>query len=102
MGLTGQTPIHTHKISKAYRVLNENTGAALRATIIIDPEGTIVTKLVYPLEVGRNVYEIMRIIEGLQYSKSTGEGVPANWVPGQPGMVRSTQFIGRILREKDL
>ncbi|KSU62879.1 alkyl hydroperoxide reductase [[Bacillus] enclensis] len=86
----------THQISKTYRVLNEKTGATLRATIIINPEGMIVTKLVNPLEVGRNVYEILRIIEGLQYNRRIGKGVPANWVPGQPGISRDPKNIGKI------
>jgi NADH-dependent peroxiredoxin subunit C len=86
----------THHISQAYRVLNEKTGATFRATIIIDPEGTIVSKFVNPPEVGRNVYEILRIIQGIQYSRRTGEGVPANWVPGQSGIIRDPKYIGRI------
>jgi NADH-dependent peroxiredoxin subunit C len=86
----------THQISKAYRVLNEKTGATYRATIIVDPEGTIVSKLVYPLEVGRNVYEILRLLQALQYNSKTGEGVPANWMVNQPGIARNTKFIGRI------
>ncbi|QTC43850.1 peroxiredoxin [Bacillus sp. V3] len=86
----------TLQISNTYRVLNEKTGATLRATIIINPEGMIVTKLVNPLEVGRNVYEILRIIEGLQYNRRTGKGVPANWVPGQPGISRDPKNIGKI------
>jgi NADH-dependent peroxiredoxin subunit C len=86
----------THNISRAYRVLNPKTGATFRATLIIDPEGMIVTKLVNPLEVGRNVYEILRLLSGIQYGRQTGEGVPANWVPGQPGIKRDPQFIGKI------
>ena len=86
----------THQISKAYRVLNEKTGATFRATVIVDPEGTIVSKLVNPQEVGRNVYEILRIIQGIQYSRRTGEGVPANWVPSQPGITRDPKYIGKI------
>ena len=86
----------THQISKAYRVLNEKTGATFRATIIIDPEGNIAAKFVNPPEVGRNVYEILRVIQGIQYGRRTGEGVPANWVPGQPGIIRDPNYIGRI------
>lgn len=86
----------THQISKAYRVLNPKTGATFRATVIIDPEGMIVTKLVNPLEVGRNVYEILRLLAGIQYGRQTGEGVPANWVPGQPGIIRDPKMIGKI------
>lgn len=86
----------TQQISKAYRVLNEKIGAAFRATIIVDPEGVIVTKWVNPLEVGRNVYEILRLIQGIQYGRRTGEGVPANWTPGQAGIIRDPKLIGRI------
>lgn len=85
-----------HEICRAYRVLNGKAGAALRATVILDPEGKIVTKFVNPLEVGRNVYEILRVIQGIQYSRRTGEGIPANWVPGKPGIVRDPKYIGRI------
>lgn len=77
-------------------MLNEKTGASYRATIIIDPEGMIISKFINPSNVGRNVYEIVRIIQGLQYNKKTGEAVPANWVPGQPGIARDPRYIGRI------
>jgi peroxiredoxin (alkyl hydroperoxide reductase subunit C) len=86
----------THKISMAYRVLNANAGTTYRATIIINPEGTIETKLVNPLEVGRNIHEILRLIQALQHNRITGEGVPANWTPGQRGIMRNPQYIGRI------
>lgn len=86
----------TQQISKVYRVLDEKTGAAFRATIIIDPEGTIVSKIVNPPDVGRNVYEMVRIIQGLQHNRKTGETVPANWVPGHSGLTRDMRYIGRI------
>ncbi|KAA0545262.1 redoxin domain-containing protein [Bacillus sp. BGMRC 2118] len=86
----------THNISKTYRVLNEKTGATFRATIIIDPEGIIVSRFINPPEVGRNVYEILRVVQGIQYGRRTGEGVPANWVPGQQGIRRNPDYIGRI------
>jgi NADH-dependent peroxiredoxin subunit C len=86
----------TQKISKAYNVLNEKTGAAFRATIIIDPEGIIVSKLINPSEVGRNVYEILRILQGIQYNRETGEAIPANWIPGNPGIIRDADMWGKI------
>lgn len=86
----------THKISKAYRVLNEKVGAAYRATVIVNPEGIIESKSVYPLEVGRNIHEIVRLIQGIQYERETGEVVPANWVPGQRWVKRDSRYIGRI------
>ncbi|SEA04657.1 peroxiredoxin (alkyl hydroperoxide reductase subunit C) [Thalassobacillus cyri] len=86
----------THSISKAYRAFNPKTGAAFRVTTIIDPEGIIAAKLVNPPEVGRIVPEILRLIQGIQYGRRTGEGVPANWVPGQPGIKRDLSMIGKI------
>lgn len=85
-----------HFISRAYRVLDETAGAALRATVIVSPEGIIVSKLIYPAEVGRNTHEIVRLLQGIQYGRQTGLGVPANWVPGMPGIPRRTENIGRI------
>lgn len=84
------------EISRSYRALNEKAGAAFRVTVIIDPEGTIVSKLVNPLVVGRNAYEILRLIQGIQYAEKTGEGVPANWLPGQPGIKMNSRSIGKI------
>ncbi|MBM7662731.1 peroxiredoxin (alkyl hydroperoxide reductase subunit C) [Bacillus mesophilus] len=86
----------TQEISKAYRVLDERTGAAYRATIIVDPEGVILSKLVNPPEVGRNIYEILRLIQGIQHRRRTGEVVPANWSLGQQGIKRNSRYIGRI------
>lgn len=85
-----------HQISKTYGVLDEESGAAYRATFFIDPEGTVVSKLIYPREVGRNIYEHIRIIQGLQYGRESGLGIPANWVPGMPGIVRDFRFVGKI------
>lgn len=84
------------EISRAYRVLNEESGAAFRASFFIDPEQIILAKFIYPREVGRNLGEHIRLLKGLQYAKKTGEGLPANWVPGEPGIVRDPQKIGHI------
>lgn len=84
------------RISRAYRVLDEESGAPYRATIVIDPEGKIVSKTIYPVEVGRNAYEILRLMQAIITGKETGMGMPANWVPGMPGLKRSVRGIGRV------
>jgi len=85
-----------HAISKAYGVLDEKSGATYRATFIIDPDGIVVSKLIYPKEVGRNIDEIIRLIEGIQYGRMTGLGIPANWQPGDPALNRDFRWVGRI------
>lgn len=86
----------TQSISRVYGVLNPDTGAAWRATVIVDPEGRAQTYIIYPAQVGRSALEIVRILEGLQFHRSTGLGVPANWQPGQPGLEREFRLAGTM------
>jgi alkyl hydroperoxide reductase subunit AhpC len=84
----------TQQISRAYRVLDPAIGASFRATIIIDPEGTIVSQTVYPDDVGRNIDELKRMIKALRYSKQQKRATPANWQPGESGIRRDHDRIG--------
>jgi alkyl hydroperoxide reductase subunit AhpC len=68
----------THRVSRAYDVLIEDKGIALRGTVIIDPEGIIRYYGVHDLPTGRSVDEILRTLHALQ----TGELCPVNWKPG--------------------
>jgi len=83
------------RMSRAYRVLDEHSGAAVRATVVVDPKGIIASKTVYPKEVGRNLHELVRLFEAIQYNQQTGLGVPANWTPGQPGIRRDIANAGK-------
>ncbi|PLR87062.1 alkyl hydroperoxide reductase [Bacillus sp. V33-4] len=86
----------TQEISRAYRVLDEQTGESFRATFIISPEQIIFAKHIYPKEIGRNIPEIVRLIQGIQFAQQTGQGVPANWLPGNKGIQHNDDEIGRI------
>ncbi len=66
-------------LSEELGILEPENKIAYRATFIIDPEGTIQHASVNGLNVGRNVNEIIRILDALQ----TGELTPCDWVPGQ-------------------
>ncbi len=83
------------EISRAYGVWGPSTGAAFRASFIIDPHGRIRYYSVYPREVARNVWEVVRTLEGIQYGEATGEGVPAGWEPGMPGIKRDFSKVGQ-------
>lgn len=75
-------------ISEDYGVLVNDTsdelyGAALRGLFIIDGSGKVRSVQINDEQVGRNVEETKRILQGFQYADShAGEGCPANWVPG--------------------
>lgn len=85
----------TQEISRKYGVLNEKEGFAYRGAFIIDPNGNIQAYLVNPQPVGRNINEILRIIQGLQYNRRTELGVPANWQPGERGIPVGWDYVGK-------
>lgn len=85
-----------HEISRAYRVLDGHSGASFRASFFIDEKRIIRAKFIYPREVGRNLNEHIRLLKGLQHASQTGQGVPANWKPGDPGIKRDPNMIGKI------
>lgn len=69
----------SHRISRDYGVLMEDKGISLRGAFIIDPEGNLRSYVVNDLSVGRNVDEIVRLLQAFQ----TGELCPVGWNPGQ-------------------
>lgn len=67
------------ELSTALGVLHKQDGVPLRATFLVDPEGIIRYVSVNDLSVGRNVDEVLRVLDALQ----TDELCPCNWQPGQ-------------------
>jgi peroxiredoxin (alkyl hydroperoxide reductase subunit C) len=72
------------KVSKLYGMLqpNESETAAVRAVFFIDPSKKIRLVMYYPLNVGRNMDEILRVLEGLQVSDANKVALPLNWKKG--------------------
>lgn len=72
---------NTGKVATLYGMLHpEAKGTqAVRAVFIIDPSGVIRTILYYPLSVGRNMDEILRVVKALQTSDREDVAIPANW-----------------------
>ncbi|WP_416956095.1 peroxiredoxin [Streptomyces sp. Agncl-13] len=73
------------RVSHAYGMLHPNTSgtAAVRAVFVIDPEQTVRAVLYYPLNAGRMIPEILRLVDALQTSDRDGVSCPANWHPGE-------------------
>lgn len=69
----------TKDVSRAYNVLIEEEGIALRGLFIIDPDGVLQYQVVNSLNIGRSVDETLRVLQALQ----TGGLCQANWRPGQ-------------------
>ena len=69
----------SHRISRDYGILIEEKGISLRGVFIIDPEGNLKSYAVNDLAVGRNVDEVLRLVQAF----SSGELCPVGWTPGQ-------------------
>lgn len=68
-----------HRLASDFGVLNRDKGIAYRGIFLIDPEGIVRWMAVHDLSVGRNVEEVLRVLDALQ----TDELCPCNWKPGQ-------------------
>jgi peroxiredoxin 2/4 len=77
------------KVAKLYGMLqpNESETAAVRAVFFIDPKGTIRLIMYYPLNVGRSMHEIKRVLLALQTSDANKVAIPLNWEPGDKVIV---------------
>ena len=77
------------KIARAYGMVHEAVSdtATVRAVFAIDPKGVIRAILYYPMSLGRNVDELVRIFTALQTADKNAVSTPANWKPGDPVVV---------------
>jgi len=73
-------------ISRKYGVLLEKPGIALRGLFIIDREGKLRHITINDLPLGRNVDEMLRVVDAIQFNEKNGEVCPANWKKGEDGM----------------
>lgn len=89
----------THAICQAYGVEHPVAGIALRAAFIIDRNGVVQSQMVNNLPLGRNVDELLRVIDALQFSEAHGEVCPAGWKKGDAGMKASPQGVAAYLAE---
>ena len=73
------------KVSKLYGMLqpNESETAAVRAVFFIDPSRKIRLIMYYPMNVGRNMDEIIRALEALQFAEEHKVALPLNWKKGE-------------------
>ena len=73
------------KIARLYDMIHpdESETAAVRSVFIIDPQNRIRLTMTYPMSVGRNFDEILRVVDSLQTGDRAGIATPANWKPGE-------------------
>jgi peroxiredoxin (alkyl hydroperoxide reductase subunit C) len=86
------------KVSKLFGMLmpNESETAAVRAVFFIDPEQKIRLIMYYPLNVGRNMDEILRALKALQFSDKHKVAMPLNWQPGEKVIVPPPKTLAEL------
>ncbi len=89
----------TGVVTRAFGVMIEDEGIALRGRFLVNPDGIVVAQEVQAPSVGRSVLEFIRQIQAWQHAYKTGEVCPANWKPGQKTLPVNTdveKMTGRV------
>jgi len=87
-----------HDICRSYDVETAD-GVAFRGAFIIDKAGDVRSQLVNDLPLGRNIDELIRLVEALQFTDEHGEVCPAGWNKGDKGMDASPDGVAAYLAE---
>ena len=88
-----------HEICNAYDVEHPEAGIAFRASFLIDEEGMVRHQVVNDLPLGRNVDEMLRMVDALNFHEEHGEVCPAGWTTGDAGMKDTTAGVAEYLSE---
>lgn len=87
------------KIAQQYDVLHTDN-IAYRALFLIDKDGIVRHQSINDLPLGRNVDEVLRLLEALQHVEEYGEVCPANWNKTQPAIQTTQESVGNYLSKK--
>jgi len=88
-----------HEICKAYDVEHPEAGVAFRGSFLIDKEGQVRHQVVNDLPLGRNVDEMIRMVDALQFHEEHGDVCPAGWEKGDKGMDASPEGVASYLTD---
>ncbi|MDO8369486.1 MAG: peroxiredoxin [Candidatus Nitrotoga sp.] len=87
-----------HDICRAYDVEHKD-GAAFRGSFLIDRDGVVRHQVVNDLPLGRDIDEMLRMVDALQFHEEHGEVCPAGWSKGKAGMDASSEGVAKYLAE---
>lgn len=87
----------THNICKAYDVETPDGAVAFRGSFLIDKKGIVRHQVVNDLPLGRNVDEMLRMVDALHFNEEHGEVCPAGWKQGDKGMKATPDGVAAYL-----
>ncbi|AKZ66121.1 peroxiredoxin C [Candidatus Palibaumannia cicadellinicola] len=85
------------EIIKSYGIEHPDLGVALRGSFLIDNHGIVRHQVVNDLPLGRNIDEMIRMVDALQFHEEYGEVCPAQWEKDQDGMIPSPEGVTKYL-----
>ena len=89
----------THNICKEYDVETPDGAVAYRGSFLIDKDGTVRHQVVNDLPLGRNIDDMLRMVDALQFHEEHGEVCPAGWNQGDKGMQGSPEGVASYLAD---
>lgn len=90
----------SHSIAKDYDVgSGDGNGPAFRGAFIIDKNGIVRSQIINDLPLGRNIEELVRLFDALQFTEEHGEVCPVNWKKGDQGMTATPDGVAKYLAE---
>ena len=90
----------TKQIAKDYDVLLDG-GVALRGSFLIDADGTVRHTVINDLPLGRNIDEMIRMVDAMQFTNEHGEVCPAGWHKGEEGMKPDSNGVAEYLAKHE-
>lgn len=89
-----------HQICQAYGVEHPTAHVALRGAFLIDKKGVVRSQIVNDLPLGRNIDELIRLVDALDFHEQHGEVCPANWSQGKTAIKPTTEGIADYLAKE--
>ena len=95
----------SRSISESYGILAQSpdsyypTGVSMRANFVIDQKGFVRHQVVNDEPLGRNMDEVVRIVEALQFFEENGQVCPAGWNTGDAGMTNTPEGVASYLAD---
>ncbi|MEW6648089.1 MAG: peroxiredoxin [Pseudomonadota bacterium] len=87
----------THNICKAFDVETPDGAVAFRGSFLIDRQGVVRHQIVNDLPLGRDIDEMLRMVDALQFFEEHGEVCPAGWNKGKKGMKADPKGVAEYL-----
>ncbi len=89
-----------HSICQAYAIEHPTAHVALRGAFLIDKQGIVRSQIVNDLPLGRNINELIRLVDALQFHELHGDVCPAGWTKGEIGIKPTEEGIAQFLIKK--